>query len=135
MTPEERAVLQGMVNSFYEQFVDVVARGRAQRLTREQVLGLADGRVYTGVDAKKLGLVDEVGYLEDALEAALKMACLKDAAVVAYDKCKGYRGSIYAAGPRIPSEINVKVEVPGLNALAGQSGTGFMYLWEPGVRR
>jgi protease-4 len=134
MTPEERQILQGMVNSFYEQFVDVVAQARSGHLTREQVRALADGRVYTGLDAKKLGLVDEVGYLEDALRAALKLACLSDAKVVAYDKCDGYRGSIYAGAPRIPREINVKVNVPGLAALAGAAGSGFMYLWEPGVR-
>jgi protease-4 len=135
MTAEERAVLQGMVNSFYEQFVDVVALGRKHCLTREQVRRLADGRVYTGVDAKRLGLVDEVGYLEDALDAARQMACLVDAAVVAYDKGCGYRGSIYAKAPIVPGQINVKVNVPGLSALAGQSGAGFMYLWEPGLRR
>ena len=66
------------------------------------------------------------------------MACLKDAAVVAYDKSCGFRGSIYAAAPHIPKEINVKVDVPGLSALsglAGYGGSGFYYLWEPGVRR
>jgi protease-4 len=135
MTPEERAIFQGMVNSFYEQFVAVVARGRSHCLTPERVRALADGRVYTGLDAKKLGLVDEVGYLEDALEAALHLACLEDAAVVAYDCGPGYRGSIYAAAPRIPSEIRVKVDVPAVSGLTGAAGSGFMYLWEPGLRR
>ncbi len=135
LTPEERAILQGMVNSFYEQFVKVVAEGRKHKLTLEQVRGLADGRVYTGLDAKHLGLVDEVGYLEDALKAALDLAGLCDAAVVAYDKGKGYRGSIYARAPIVPGQINVKVDVPGLNALGGMGRTGFMYLWEPGAIR
>jgi protease-4 len=137
MTEAERHILQGIVNNFYEQFVDVVARGRHHCLTREQVRALADGRVYTGVEAKKLGLVDEVGYLEDALCCALKMACLDDAAVVAYDPCGGYRGSIYAKAG-IPKDINVKVDVPGLNGLAGLTGpgmSGFLYLWEPGLKR
>jgi protease-4 len=136
MTGAERLILQGMVNSFYEQFVEVVARGRKHCLTPEQVRRLADGRVYTGVDAKKLGLVDEVGYLEDALCCALKMAGLDDAAVVAYDPGGGYRGSIYARAG-IPKDINVKVDVPALSGLAGLTGpgaSGFMYLWEPGVK-
>jgi hypothetical protein len=77
-------------------------------------------------------LVDEVGYLEDALDAALEMACLKDAAVVAYDKCDGYRGSIYAQTPHIPSQINVKLDVGGL---VGVEKSGFMFLWQPGVVR
>src|SRR5262249_54902792 len=112
MTPEEREILQGMVDSFYGQFVHIVAQGR--HLPEDNVRALADGRIYTGIDAQKLGLVDQVGYLEDAIQAALDLACIKDAAIVAYDRCEGYRGSIYAALPRIPNEINVKLDVPGL---------------------
>src|SRR5207245_10714019 len=80
MTEEERAILQAMVNSFYDQFVQVVARGRG--LPEEQVRTLADGRVYTGLDACKLHLVDEVGYLEDAIRDAVAQACIKDASIV-----------------------------------------------------
>jgi protease-4 len=132
MTPEERALFQGIVDSFYEQFVEVVAKGRSHCLEREQVKALADGRVYTGTEAKKLGLVDEVGYLEDAFQAAAELAGIKDAKVVAYDRNSGYRGSIYAAAPRIPAEINVKLDIPGLG---GPGEAGFMYLWQPGVKR
>jgi protease-4 len=133
LTEKEREILQGMVDGFYDQFVEVVVRGRAHaHLTKEQVRALADGRVYTGVQAQKLGLVDEVGYLEDALQAALDMACLKDATVIAYDKCEGYRGSIYAQTPHFPSQINVKLDLPGLG---GPEAAGFMYLWKPGVVR
>lgn len=130
MTAEERAILQGMVDGFYGQFVRVVAHGR--HMTEEQARTLADGRVYTGVEAKRLGLVDEVGYLEDAVQCAMNLACLKDAVVVAYDRCDGYRGSIYAGMPRIPSEVRVKLDVPGLTPPAGAV---FMYLWEPGAAR
>jgi protease-4 len=128
MTPEERAILQGMVNSFYDQFVKVVALGR--KLPEDQVRSLADGRVFTGAEAQKLGLVDEVGYLENALATARKLACIDDAKVVAYDRCNGYRGSIYAGLPNIPSQINVKLDLPGLS---NSSGAAFMYLWEPGA--
>ena len=131
MTPEERAILQGMVDSFYDQFVQVVARGRG--LPEERVRALADGRVYTGLDAQKLGLVDEVGYLEDAVQAAKDLACVGDAAVVAYDRCAGYRGSVYAGAPKVPSEITVKLDVPGLSGPT--AAAGFLYLWEPGLRR
>jgi protease-4 len=130
MTEEEHAILQGMVDSFYKQFVHVVVRGR--NLSEERVRALADGRIYTGLDAKQLGLVDEVGYLEDAINAAMAMACIKDARVVAYDHCAGYKGSIYAGLPKFPSEINVKLDVPGIG---GHGGAAFMYLWEPGTAR
>jgi protease-4 len=128
MTDEERGILQGMVNSFYDQFVHVVVEGR--HLPEERVRVLADGRVYTGIDAQKLGLVDKVGYLEDAIQAAMDLSCLKDATIVAYDRCEGYRGSIYAGMPKIPSQISVKLDVPGL---PGRNGATFMYLWEAGA--
>ena len=128
MTDEERGILQGMVNSFYDQFVQVVVKGRG--LPEDRVRALADGRVYTGVDACKLHLVDEVGYLEDAINDAMARACIKDATIIAYDRCDGCRGSIYAGIPKIPSEISVKLDVPGLS---GHPSAAFMYLWEPGV--
>jgi protease-4 len=84
MTAEEKAILQGMVNSFYDRFVQVVVQGRG--LPEDRVRAIADGRVYVGLEAKKLGLVDEIGYLDDALQAAMDLACLKDATVVAYDR-------------------------------------------------
>jgi protease-4 len=134
MTDAERALLQKMVNSFYQEFVAVVAKGR--KLPVERVRELADGRVYTGREAKALGLVDEVGYLDDALQCALDLACLKDAKVVAYDSCSaGHRGSIYAAMPRIPAEVNVKVDLAGLGGLGPALDCGFYYVWEPGLRR
>ncbi len=76
--------------------------------------------------------MDEVGYLDDAIQAAMDMACIKDATIIGYDRCEGYRGSIYAGMPKIPSQINVKLDVPGLSA---PGGAAFMYLWEPGIAR
>jgi protease-4 len=128
MTAEERAILQGMVDSFYGQFVGIVAKGRG--LPEDDIRKLADGRVYTGIDAKKLHLVDEVGYLEDAIQAARDMAGVRDARVIVFDRGDGFRGSIYAGMPKIPSKIDVKLDLPGFNAT---SGATFMYLWEPGL--
>lgn len=68
MTAEEQAILQNIVNEIYEQFVDTVAEGR--KMEASKVRALADGRVYTGKQAKNLGLVDEIGDYYDALAAA-----------------------------------------------------------------
>ena len=68
MTPEEQAILQNIVNEIYEQFVTTVAVGR--KMEESKVKSLADGRVYTGLQAKNLGLVDEIGDYYDALAAA-----------------------------------------------------------------
>jgi len=72
MTPEERAIIQAMVDELYNQFVTVVAEGR--HMDPAKVRQLADGRIYTGSQAKKLGLVDEMGTMYDAIDGAAKMA-------------------------------------------------------------
>ena len=66
MTPEERALVQGMVDDIYEQFVDVVATGR--QMDPQQVRELADGRIFTGRQAQAAGLVDAMGNYYDALD-------------------------------------------------------------------
>ncbi len=68
MTPEEHKLLQGMIDDSYEQFVAAVATGR--KMTTERVKALADGRIFTGRQAKEVGLVDSLGDLRDALDAA-----------------------------------------------------------------
>lgn len=72
MTPEERAILQSLLDDMYDQFVTAVVQGR--HLDRAAVLALADGRAYSGRRAKELGLVDELGGLEAAIRAAGALA-------------------------------------------------------------
>jgi len=74
LTAEERAMVQVMVDDLYQQFVEVVAEGR--HLNEDQVRQLADGRVYTGHQAKNLGLIDEYGNLYDAIDGAAAMVGL-----------------------------------------------------------
>jgi protease-4 len=128
MTPEERAIMQGMVDKFYDRFVQVVATGR--NLPEEKVRSIADGRVYGAAEAKELGLIDNVGYLEDAIQEAKGRAGILHAKVVAYDRDAGNRGTIYAGMPNIPSRINVKLGIDGLPS--ARHGATFMYLWQPG---
>jgi protease IV len=68
MTPEERSVLQAVLDDMHDQFVGAVAEGR--HLPVDRVRLLADGRVYSGRMAKQLGLVDALGGLEDAVRLA-----------------------------------------------------------------
>lgn len=78
MTPEEQAILQNIVNEIYNEFVATVAAGR--KMEESKVRTLADGRVYTGLQAKNLGLVDEIGDYYDALAAAGELAKIKPGA-------------------------------------------------------
>jgi protease-4 len=75
MTPEEHKYLQGFVDDVYEQFLSDVASAR--KLDKEELRKIADGRILTGVEAKKAHLVDELGNLEDAIEGACKLAGCK----------------------------------------------------------
>jgi protease-4 len=68
MTPREQELLQGVVDNVHLQFVNAVAEGR--NLDRNDVLRIADGRIFTGEQAKELGLVDVLGNLEDAISDA-----------------------------------------------------------------
>ena len=75
MRPEERQVLQSMVMNVYEQFVRDVRKGRTL-MTEEAVRALADGRIYSGEEARLLGLVDELGGYDEALGVTLQKAGL-----------------------------------------------------------
>jgi protease-4 len=71
MTKEERRLLQSVIDDTYDQFVDVLVENRS--LSKEEVLKVADGSIFTGRQAQKLGLIDELGNLEDAIEIAGEM--------------------------------------------------------------
>jgi len=75
--PEElAAVMRLSIGNVYQRFLQVVAQGRGMQQTK--VAELAEGRVWSGLDAKRLGLVDQLGDLDDAVRAAARMAKLGD---------------------------------------------------------
>jgi len=76
MTPEERAYFESVLHDVHEQFIEAVADGR--KLKVDDVRPSADGRVFTGRQAKELKLVDELGGFDEAAAAAAKMAGIKD---------------------------------------------------------
>ena len=82
-TPEGRQMIQAILDDAYERFVKVVVKGRTN-LTENQVRSLADGSVYTAAHALESGLVDGIGYLEDAVARAVNLASLAQARVVRY---------------------------------------------------
>ncbi|MBW4661677.1 MAG: signal peptide peptidase SppA [Drouetiella hepatica Uher 2000/2452] len=75
-TPEELAISQRVVDRIYDQFISLVAESR--RLPKTKVAEIAQGRVWSGLQAQKIGLVDQLGGLEDAIKAAVKAANLSD---------------------------------------------------------
>ena len=80
LTEEEKGIIQGYVDDFYTTFKERVAEGR--KMTVDQVDSIGQGRVWTGIDAKERGLVDELGGLEDAIKAAADIAGLTNYSTV-----------------------------------------------------
>lgn len=86
LTAEERDIIQIGVEKIYDDFITKVADGRG--MTKEEVDAIGQGRVWTGLDAIKIGLVDEIGGLEKAIEIAKTSANLENYDVVDYPKRK-----------------------------------------------
>jgi protease-4 len=82
LTPEEEEITQGMVDEYYEQFIEVVAERRG--LSEDDVRNLATGQLYSGTKAKELGLVDELGDLDAAIDLAMQLAGIESATVKYY---------------------------------------------------
>lgn len=88
MTKEERDILQSMIDEMYDEFVQVIVDGRG--LDEATVRKVGDGRIYTGKQAKKIDLVDEVGSLEDAIDGLIADHALDNPMVVEYTQELGF---------------------------------------------
>jgi len=84
MTPEERRILQSLLDDVYDQFIGAVAEGRG--LDPQTVRSFAEGRIYSGRQAQGLKMVDDLGGLDDAIDAAAKMAGLPGKPRVVYPR-------------------------------------------------
>jgi protease IV len=84
MRDDERKYLQGVIDSIYEQFVNDVAEGR--KMPVDQVKQLADGRIYTGLQAKESGLIDNIGTFYDVVDDMQKALGIKGKPSLVYGK-------------------------------------------------
>jgi protease-4 len=136
MRPDEREVMQGMVNDYYARFVEIV-KTRRNITDPDRVKQVTDGRVFTGTRAVELGLADRAGSLNDALDLARELGKAKGAKAVIFKRPYGYGGSIYAETQMGPPTAEsgagggaMRLELPGYQrVLPG----GFYYLWQPGL--
>jgi protease IV len=87
MSPEDKAYLQGFIDNIYQQFLSDVAHNRKIPLAKMKTL--AEGRIYTGEEAKQAGLVDEFGNLTDAIERAGRLGGIKGKVKAVYAKKEG----------------------------------------------
>jgi protease-4 len=113
MTPEERGIFQSIVDESYAQFVDVISEGRD--IPEERVREIADGRVYSGLQAKKLGLVDSFGGLDEASATAGNLADTSATTVIRYVQQPSFTDTVLARlAPEKPQAEQI-LEAAGLN--------------------
>ena len=121
MTPEERELLQEVIDTVHQQFIRAVAEGR--ELPLEEVAALADGRIFSGEQARDLGLVDELGNLEDTIEMAAQMAGIHGEPAVVYSRKR--KPSLFdylteSIALRLKEEEVHETAHPGLNYIWSQ---------------
>jgi protease-4 len=88
MTPEEKEYLQHLLDNIYQQFLSDVSRNR--KIPLEKMKTLAEGKVYTGEEAKQVGLVDEFGNVQDAIEKAGRLGGIKGKVEAVYPPKEGF---------------------------------------------
>ncbi|MEW6387059.1 MAG: signal peptide peptidase SppA [Thermodesulfobacteriota bacterium] len=104
LTDKDRAILQHLLDNLHQQFIKDVSRNRKIPLEKMQELG--DGRIFTGEEAKQLGLVDEMGNFEDAVQKAGKMAGIKGKIEAIYPEKKGFSLWRLAFGQDLEESLN-----------------------------
>ncbi len=125
MTAADKKLLQDMVDDSYNRFVKVVADGRGMSIN--EVKAIADGRVMNGSQAKRAGLVDELGYSEDALFALKKDNNLEKAEVYEYSSTQDWT-SLFSA--KVNTMLGGSVEKEALSKLLSQnSSPRMMYMY------
>jgi protease-4 len=88
MTPEDKVYVQHLLDNVYQQFIRDVAKNR--KIPLEKMKELAEGRIYTGEEAKQAGLVDELGNLPDAIDKAGRLGGIKGKVEAVYPEKEGF---------------------------------------------
>lgn len=125
MTEAEEELLQEMVDDMYSDFVDVIVEGRG--MPEGDVRKIADGRVFTGKQAKENGLVDELGSLDDTIAMLKDDYGLENARVVEYEVSISLSKIFTLSAKNILSKDQELLNV--LNLLKESSGPRIMYLY------
>jgi protease-4 len=125
MTPEDRAYWQSLIDQVYRQFVSAVAESR--ELPEEDVRKIADGRVLTGQQAQELGLIDEIGNFNDAVDTARERAGLTGEPRLVYppdEKARFFEELLGGAVRSVADAVRTEIH----RETAAVSGPGIYYL-------
>jgi protease-4 len=122
-TPEEKKIVQDIIDSLYQRFLAVIEQGRPG-ISRTELKTLADGRVFTAQQALQAKLIDDIGYLDDTVEMVKKQLGLEEARLVTYHRPSTYKNNIY-------SQANIQLFNIGGSGFTEYFPMSFMYLWNP----
>ena len=123
---EKRKLLQTMADEFHDRFKDVVVRARP--CVDGKIESTFDGRVFTAEQAKELGLIDQIGYFDDAVANARALACANQASVVFFHRKDDPALSNYSITANTPLQKGIiPVNIPGLDR---SKLPCFLYLWQ-----
>ncbi|ALC84712.1 hypothetical protein AM499_01965 [Bacillus sp. FJAT-22090] len=125
MTEEERELLQVMLNDSYEDFVDIIEQGR--NMTEAEVKKVADGRIVNGRQAVEAGLADEIGFIEDVIQAIKTDNDLEDAEVFEYGYSPSF-SSLFAMKAQSFFGVDMESKLIG-KLIADNSAPRMMYLY------
>ncbi len=132
-TPQEKEMLQSIVDTLYARFLDVVYVNRQKDLSQDQIRTLADGRILTAMQAKEARLIDGIFYLDEAVNVMKRELGIQEARVVTYARPRTFKSNLYS---EISEDTLPKSQVINLISINADdlplfSGIRFMYLWTP----
>jgi protease-4 len=128
-TPEEISYVQGMVLQVYDRFLSIVSRAR--KLSEDSLrTGAADGRILTGQDALKAGLVDAVGYSEDAYRKARELSKSEGAGILRYKPDASFERFVRLLGAQVGSKTELSLRLT--DGFTPKAGVAY-YLPETGA--
>ena len=110
-TPAEKEHIQALVRQTYERFLEVVSASRRKPVAELRDSPLADGRIYSGKDALGTGMVDQLGFIEDAYDEAMRAAGVTDATVVRYAPRGGLLAALGLLGEAAAAQPRVEIDV------------------------
>lgn len=124
---ERRKMLQQMADEYHRQFKQIVESARPSIDTT--LASTFDGRVFTASQAMERRLIDEIGYLDNAIDMAKQLACVQTATVAMYHRCEDRARTAYAITPNVPLQGSAfPMSIPPLDRSKMPT---FLYLWQP----
>ncbi|MFZ2446263.1 MAG: signal peptide peptidase SppA [Syntrophobacteraceae bacterium] len=130
-TPEERRIMQKLIDDMAERFIGLAVKHR--RLSGDMRAQVSSGRIYAADEALRLGLIDRIGYLDDALREGARMSGLpEDAKVVVYHRAEYHDDNIYNTSAGKPETPGINLIDLGIAEAIPPIQSGLYYLWLPG---